>query len=380
VKIYVYSSAAAFGGHELMALQGLTALLESGHQLFCRISACNTALIMHIRYLMEKYPGAVTLRLGRYHARSLQIVRTWLSWFQIFPLVKEINASGAQRVLVLQGDIEQASEGILAARLSRVKTVSYIPMVMSGRERSIRLPWVRDLLSKPLYRLVHRFIVISEYFERRLAEFGATEVVVVFNSIADEFFKTESGRLPKRQALGVRQGEFISGFLGRVSYQQKGLDRLLELLHVGRSFFSENRMLIVGDGPDRSRLEKDLHEKGLNHCVILSPWVTQERQVFYDAMDVFLCFSRFEGVPLSMLEATARSVPILSVSLTPLLGVLPAVFVGDAAEHFCPTQFLGHLEDVKKCERFCNPEDRRLLLEKIEPTRFARDFVMAVVA
>lgn len=363
-----------------MALQGLTALLESGHQLFCRISACNTALITQIEHLMEKYPGAVSLRLNRYHARSLQIVRTWLSWFHIFPLVAEINASGAQRVLVLQGDIEQASEGLLAARLSRVKTLSYIPMVMSGRERSIRLPWVRDFLSKPLYRLAHRFIAISVYFERRLSEFGATDVVVVFNSIADEFFKPESGRLAKRHMLGIREGEFISGFLGRISYQQKGLDRLLELLHEGRSFFSKNRMLIVGDGPDRSRLEKDLNEKGLSHCVILCPWVTQERQVFYDAMDAFLCLSRFEGVPLSMLEATARSVPILSVPLEPLLGVLPAEFVGDDAGNFCPTQFLVYLLAMQKREYFYDPEGRRLLLEKIQPSRFASDFVMAVVS
>ncbi|MGN6527486.1 MAG: glycosyltransferase [Burkholderiaceae bacterium] len=325
MKILVYSSAATFGGHELVSLKGVEALLESGHDLDIVCSSANGRLVEAARALAECHPVRCRLHLRRYRMRSLQIVRTWTSPWLVFALFRLVRALRPDRVLALQGDIEQGSEIVLPARLAGVPIVSYVPMVMGGRERAIRLAGLRDALSRPLYRLVMRFVVIAEFFQAQAMARGARQVRVVSNCVDEAFLGQPVRRAAMRAALGIRDDECLSGFVGRISYQQKGIDRLVNLVDRQRAHFRANRLLVVGSGPDLPRLEADLCERRIDDCVLLRPW-DDDRVAYFDAMDVFLCTSRFEGVPLTILEALSRGVPVVSVALPALVGQLPLTF------------------------------------------------------
>jgi glycosyltransferase involved in cell wall biosynthesis len=325
MKILVYSSAATFGGHELISLKGVEALLAAGHVLDVVCSEVNERLVAAIEAFVVRYPRRCRLHRRRYRMRSLQIVRTWTSPRLAVSLFRLVRALRPDRVLALQGDIEQGSEIALPARLAGVPVVSYVPMVMSGRERAIRFARTRDVLSLPIYRLVTRFVVIAEFFRVQALARGAAQVRVVPNCVDDEFLQLPARRTAMRAALGVRDDECLSGFVGRISYQQKGIDRLLDLVAREPAHFRANRLLLVGSGPDLPRLEADLRERGLVSCVLLRPWDDQ-RVAYFDAMDVFLCTSRFEGVPLTILEALSRRLPVVSVALPALVGQLPLEF------------------------------------------------------
>ncbi|MCI5129865.1 MAG: glycosyltransferase, partial [Candidatus Electrothrix sp. AUS3] len=59
---------------------------------------------------------------------------------------------------------------------------------------------------------------------------------------------------------------------------------------------------IIGDGPDRNKLEKLVHELNLQDMVTFEGW-TDNMAAWYKKLDMLLLPSRFEGVPVVMLEA-----------------------------------------------------------------------------
>ena len=309
-----------------MALKGLDALLVNGHRLVVVCFAGNIELCTRLAALESRYPASLRILKRDLRARPFQIARTWTNLAAMVSLVRLIRAEAPDRILALQGDIEQASEIFLPAWLTRTPLVSYVPMVLSGAERNIRFAAVRDLLSRPLYGLANRFVVISTYFRDQAFSRSARDAWVVSNCVDDAFLLEPSRRAAARSALGLGANECLTGFVGRIAYQQKGLDRLLAVLQADPSHFRTNRLLVVGDGPDLPRLKSDLKALGLEDCVILKGWES-DRVAFFDAMDFFVCVSRFEGVPLTILESLSRGVPVLSVPLPSLVGYLPLEFI-----------------------------------------------------
>lgn len=73
----------------------------------------------------------------------------------------------------------------------------------------------------------------------------------------------------------------------------------------------EAQLVIVGDGPERSRLLKLIAALGLSDRVSLSGFVTDVAEQFRQA-DLFVLTSRYEGLPAVVLEAMAANCPVLS--------------------------------------------------------------------
>lgn len=89
--------------------------------------------------------------------------------------------------------------------------------------------------------------------------------------------------------------------------------------HLGR-LDSRYRLLLIGDGPRRARLERAVQDAGLGNRALfvgfqanLFPW--------YAAMDVFVLPSLTEGTPMALLEAMAHHVPVIATAV----GGVPAV-------------------------------------------------------
>jgi glycosyltransferase involved in cell wall biosynthesis len=82
--------------------------------------------------------------------------------------------------------------------------------------------------------------------------------------------------------------------------------------------------VVVGDGPDRARVEAEIRAAGLAGTVELAG---ERRDVdrLLAAADVFVLSSRSEGAPLSVLEAMAAGVPVVASAV----GGVPEI-VGDA--------------------------------------------------
>jgi len=77
------------------------------------------------------------------------------------------------------------------------------------------------------------------------------------------------------------------------------------------------RLRLVGDGPDRSRLENLIAARGLAAHVRLEGFCNRERvQEFYRAADLFALASFAEGVPVVLMEAMAMEIPCVATWIT----------------------------------------------------------------
>jgi glycosyltransferase involved in cell wall biosynthesis len=79
---------------------------------------------------------------------------------------------------------------------------------------------------------------------------------------------------------------------------------------------------VVGDGPLRPEIERELDVKGLTDRVTLVGEVDDVRARLADA-DIFVLASRSEGMPMSILEAMAAGLPVVASSV----GGVPEVVV-----------------------------------------------------
>jgi glycosyltransferase involved in cell wall biosynthesis len=121
---------------------------------------------------------------------------------------------------------------------------------------------------------------------------------------------------PQRTFLASRfpqaQGKFVFLFLGRLDPLHKGLDILLEGLSLSR--LEEAILIIIG--PDwqggRRALEQLARQLGVATQVIFTgPVYGTEKFDLLAGADVFVHTSRWEGLPFSILEATALAKPCL---------------------------------------------------------------------
>lgn len=92
--------------------------------------------------------------------------------------------------------------------------------------------------------------------------------------------------------------------------REKALERLIAAFALVRAHMPA-RLVIVGDGPDRGRLEAFAAAQGLDACVTFTGSVAAPERILR-AFDVFAISSDTEQMPLSVLEAMAAGLPVVS--------------------------------------------------------------------
>jgi glycosyltransferase involved in cell wall biosynthesis len=107
--------------------------------------------------------------------------------------------------------------------------------------------------------------------------------------------------------------------------EYKGLDHLIRACALLRSSVPEQRFVcrIVGEGPERTALEQQIHASGLDDSVLLMGACEQRvvRELLADS-DVFVLPSvvarngYMDGIPVALMEAMASGVPVIASQLS----------------------------------------------------------------
>jgi len=98
--------------------------------------------------------------------------------------------------------------------------------------------------------------------------------------------------------------------IGRLTYQ-KGFDRLIEAWSICVKRFPEWILNIVGSGEDEAKLRELIDKNGLSGKVNLMP-STKDINKAYLSSSILVMSSRYEGLPMVLLEAQAYGLPIVS--------------------------------------------------------------------
>jgi len=97
----------------------------------------------------------------------------------------------------------------------------------------------------------------------------------------------------------------------------KGQHVLIQALAKLRDLGTKVRLRLVGDGPDRPALERQVAELDLGDRVIFEGAVNSDRvQALYQGADIFALASFAEGIPIVLMEAMAMEIPCVTTRIT----------------------------------------------------------------
>lgn len=146
---------------------------------------------------------------------------------------------------------------------------------------------------------------ISRYGKKVCAD--RARFTVLNNAIdTDKFVFDPQRRKEMRCKLGV-EDKLVIGHVGRFE-SQKNHEFLIRVFARIHELRSDAVLLLVGDGTLRPRIEEQIKQKNLSDSVILAG-VQSDVSPWYQAMDVFVLPSLFEGLGIVAVEAQTSGVP-----------------------------------------------------------------------
>ena len=144
------------------------------------------------------------------------------------------------------------------------------------------------------------------------------EVVVLYQQDAEMYhqafgFRPTAIYNPLTLKPGPRSDGQQKRFLavGRFSPKHKGFDLLIQAFTLFAQKNKEWQLDIVGDGPEKDMLQQMIHEHQLDKRITLHPF-THEIQKYYSSASVYVLSSRWEGMPLVLVEAMSHGLPVIA--------------------------------------------------------------------
>lgn len=243
----------------------------------------------------------------------------------------------ARVVRTFQPDIvhSQMVHANLLSRLTRL--MAPMPVLVCTAQNADEEGRARELAYRLTDSLGDILTNVSEHATERYAQLRLApraRLRFVPNGIDASRFKPDpAARARLRSALGLGD-TFTWVAVGRLDVQK---DYATTIAGFARHAASHPGalLLIAGEGPHRARVEADIASRGLGHRVRLLG-VRSDVPDLMRAADAFLLTSRWEGLPVAVLEASASGLPVVATAVggtdeivqAPVTGRLAAI--GDA--------------------------------------------------
>jgi len=183
------------------------------------------------------------------------------------------------------------------------------PCVVWGRGSDIYLPGRFTMMtSKLILQNADAVLALTEDMKQKMWEICDKDISVVSNGVDLERFKTSSGDQREGNAKTII-------FVGRL-HPVKGVQYLIEAMAIVHQEMPDVKLVIVGDGVERSRLEELAERLNLNSCIQFAGQVPQESipRLMHQA-DVFALSSLSESFGMVNLEAMASGLPIVATKV-----------------------------------------------------------------
>jgi GT2 family glycosyltransferase/glycosyltransferase involved in cell wall biosynthesis len=199
----------------------------------------------------------------------------------------------------------------------RVRTVhTFHGHVFEGyfsKAKSLLFVWIERFLA----RLTDVIIALSETQKRDLSEKFRIAPAKKINTVElgfdlRPFLGSEALKGQFRRSLGISDDTLLIGVVGRLV----PVKNHFMFLNAAKFFLEKNpgikaKFVVVGDGELRDELEAYCQQLKLNGHVMFCSWIKNVPLVYAD-LDILAMTSINEGTPVSIIEAMASSVPVIT--------------------------------------------------------------------
>jgi glycosyltransferase involved in cell wall biosynthesis len=233
-------------------------------------------------------------------------------------------------------------------------------------------------LVRALVQRADRVVAVSRYTADRLASWTGIpfeRICILPNCVDLAEFQLRPRNADLARRLDI-DGRRVLLTLGRLAATEKlkGFDEVLEILPDLTRLYPDITYLIVGEGDDRSRLERKARElKGVARVVFTGYVSEEEKRDLYSLADVYVMPSRGEGFGIVLLEAMASGVPAIGSSQD---GSREALLDGKLGLLVDPDDRNGLIDAVRSA--LARPRGRPEGLEYFDITAFRERLTMLV--
>ena len=228
---------------------------------------------------------------------------------RVMTRLRELLRSRRIDAIVTVGAGDKMFWGRLAAWRER------LPVILSAIH-STGWPDGIGLLNRCLTPITDGFIAVAERHGKFLVEnqrFPERKVYVVPNGIdVQRFAPNLRARLRLRAELGIEESTPVCGIVAALR-PEKNLDLFLQTA-ARTAERCDARFLVVGDGPERFRLQMLSSRLSLDKRVMFLGSRSDVPELL-NAMDLFALTSDNEANPVSIIEAMATGLPVVSTNV-----------------------------------------------------------------
>lgn len=260
-------------------------------------------IILHVR-MEEDYVEQIAEMGGTVHLLPRLTRRPFSNLRQLYRIVKD----NQYKIVIRHTANALVTPQLLAARLAGAYTICH-----SHNETDPQ-------------KLLHRIgrllmgIAAKERFacspKAGIWMFGRKKYTVIHNAINIAKFQYSSKAEQKiREEFGLKN-QHVYGYIANFK-ESKNHVYLLSIFQELLKLDAEARLFCVGDGELREEIETQIKRLGLEERVVLTG-MRQDAEDFMSCFDMMIFPSKFEGLPLTMIEAQAAGLPcLMSDAVTP---------------------------------------------------------------
>ncbi|MBW4509733.1 MAG: glycosyltransferase [Scytonematopsis contorta HA4267-MV1] len=201
---------------------------------------------------------------------------------------------------------------VAAYWLKRLTGIPYCTVAHGIEAWNIKKPVLKAALHN-----ADLILAVSSYTRNRLLReqnLDPNKVSILPNTFDHFRFQPapKPANLLKKYGLKPEQPVILTvGRLAEVE-RYKGYDQVLQALPTIRQTIPDVHYILVGKGDDKPRIEQMITQLGLQDCVTLAGFVSDEQLCnYYNLCDVFAMPSKREGFGIVYLEALACGKPVL---------------------------------------------------------------------
>jgi len=242
------------------------------------------------------------------------------------------------------GAVRQLERAIIENKINLLHTHNYKANflgILAARRASVPVIATNHLWTKSGWKLrfyefidaimlkvfVKKIIAVSESVKRDmvLAGIPGSRIKVILNGL-DTAEPQNIDREILRDSFGIDKGVKIIGVVSRLS-PEKGHKFLFEAIQIIVQKHSGIKLLIIGDGPSKEGLIKEVEHLGISEKVVFAGYQPDMNRI-YPIIDILIQPSLREGIPITLLEGMNQSKPIVATDVGGVSELIKDRFTG----------------------------------------------------
>ena len=285
-NICIISHSLAKGGAERVAAQQSIILHQLGYQVFIvtvlnEIEFDYQGTLLNLGILKDEKDGLL------HRVSRLIRLQKFLKKNKIDVIIDHRSRNNLARELGLQWLIYR-----------KIKSIFIIHSFNLEKSFPNQKKWAKILYSN------HHLVCVSKAIEQNIIQtFGFKHTHTIYNPIHLERFSNIPNKKP--------HSPFIL-FFGRFDEHAKDLRFLIHAYHKSELPKQNIALYLMGEGPDKNKIEKFVAQLHLTDKVIFKPYNPSPFTIVKQALFTVLT-SHYEGFPMSIVESLACSTPVVSV-------------------------------------------------------------------